>query len=117
MVIPSLTDAYDAVQAQAGNATWVGEILPVVEGPSKRIAEVLLWLFHSLGLCCATVGESAMYIGVKLRSHPDLLTIYIAHHQQKFVYRYSNFTADRSYTCIFSRLFGFPFSTSLLQTW
>jgi hypothetical protein len=78
----SLTDTHDIVQAQAGNATWVGEFLPVVEGLTKRIAEVLLWLFHSLGSCCAIVGESAMYIGGKLRSHPNFLPIYIAHHPQ-----------------------------------
>jgi hypothetical protein len=76
------TDTHDAIQAQVYNVTWLGEIHPVAEGPTKRIAGVLMWLFHSLGLCCATVGESAMYIVGNLRFRHDFLTIIIAHHSQ-----------------------------------
>ena len=50
----------------------------------KRIAEVLLWLFHSLALCCAIAGEFAMYTACKLISRPDSITIYVAYHHQKF---------------------------------
>jgi len=42
----------------------------------------MLWLFHRIGLCCAIVGESAMYVGGKLASHSDLITIYMACHRQ-----------------------------------
>jgi hypothetical protein len=79
----TIVDAHEALQAAAGNATWLNEFFPVVEGPKKRIAEVPLWLFYSLGLCCTIVGEFAMYRGGKLTSHPDLITIYIAYHPQK----------------------------------
>ena len=54
----SLTDAHDTIQDLAGNATWLCEYTPVGE---DRIAEVLLWLCHSEGLCCSIVGEYAMY--------------------------------------------------------
>ena len=40
----TITNVHDAVQATAGYATWLNEFLPVVKGPKKRIAEVLLWL-------------------------------------------------------------------------
>ena len=79
----TIADAHDALQATAGNATWLNEFLPVVEGPKKRIAQVLLWLFYNLGLCCTNVSEFAMYIGGKLTSRPDLITIYITNHPQK----------------------------------
>jgi len=36
------------------------------------------------GGCCAIVGEFALYIGGKLVSRPDLITIYIACHPQKW---------------------------------
>ena len=50
----SLADAHDTIQDLAGNATWLCEYLPVGE---DRIAEVLLWLCHSEGLCCTIAGE------------------------------------------------------------
>jgi hypothetical protein len=62
---------------------WFNEFLPVVEGPKKRISEVLLWLFYNIGLCCTIVGEFTMSIVGKLAFHPDLITIYIAYHPQK----------------------------------
>jgi hypothetical protein len=79
----TIVNAHDAVQAAAGNATWLNEFFHVVEGPKKRIAEVLLWLFYNLGLCCTVVGKFVVYIGGKLRSHPDLIIIYVAYHPQK----------------------------------
>jgi len=48
-----------------------------------RIAEVLLWLCHSEGLCCTIVGEYAMYRAGKLASRPNSLTIYIASPQTR----------------------------------
>jgi len=62
---------------------WLNQFSPVVEGPKKRIAEALLWLFYNLGLCCAVVGDFAMCIGDILAAHPDLITVYIAYHPQK----------------------------------
>jgi hypothetical protein len=34
-------------------------------------------------LCCGIVGQFAMYIGSKVTSHPNLITIYTADHPQK----------------------------------
>jgi hypothetical protein len=56
----TLTDAHDNLQSRAGNATWINEFQPVVEGPKRQIAEVLLWLFHQLSVCCTIVGEFAI---------------------------------------------------------
>jgi len=74
----SLTDAHDNVQDLAGNATWLCEYMPVGE---DRIAEVLLWLCHSEGLCCTIVGEYAMYRAGKLASRPNSINLYIANPQ------------------------------------
>ena len=71
----SFTDAHDTVQGLACNATWLNEYVPVGE---NRIAEVMLWLCHSMGLCYTIVGEYAMYRAGKLASRPDSLTLYIA---------------------------------------
>jgi len=71
----SFTDAHDTIQGFAGNATWLNEYVPVGE---DRIAEVMLWLCHSVGLCCTIVGEYAMYRAGKLASRPDSLALYIA---------------------------------------
>jgi hypothetical protein len=79
----TLTDAHDNLQTRAGNATWVNEFRPIVEAPKRHIAVVLLWLFHQLSLCCIIVGDFAMYIGGKLASRPNLVTIYIAYHPQR----------------------------------
>jgi len=79
----TIANAHDAPQATARNTTWLNEFLPVVEGPKKRIARVLLWLFYNLGVCCTIVGEFAIYIGGKLASHPNVTTIYITYHPQK----------------------------------
>ena len=45
-----LTDTHDAVQARAGNATWVNEFNSIVKSPGKLIAETMLWLCHSLAV-------------------------------------------------------------------
>ena len=80
--LTTLTHAHDSVQFLAGNATWVNQFSPVVKGPEKYV-EVLLWLFYRLRLCCGIVGQCAMYIGSKVTSHPNLITIHTAYHPQK----------------------------------
>ena len=67
------TDAHDKIQTVAGNATWFNEFTPGIVGSDKRIADVLLRLFHSLALSCTNAGEFAMYIACKLVSRPALL--------------------------------------------
>jgi len=69
------TDAHDKIQTVAENATWFNEFTPGIEGSDKRIADVQLRLFHSLALCCAIVGEFAMYIAGKLVSRHDSITM------------------------------------------
>jgi hypothetical protein len=78
----TLTDTHDSLQTKAGNATWFNKFISVVQGPKRHIAEVMPWLFHQLGLCCVIVGEFALYVGGKLASHSDLITIYMAYHPQ-----------------------------------
>lgn len=56
---------------------------PVVKGPEKYVAKVLLWLFYRLGLCCAIVRNFTMYIGSKVTPNPDLITIYTAYYPLK----------------------------------
>ena len=68
-----LTGIHDTVQAQAGVATWVPEFSPIIESSCKYIADELLWLLHSRGLCCAIVNEFPAYIAGKLISQPELL--------------------------------------------
>ena len=63
----SFTDAQDTIQGLAGNASWFNEYVPSGE---ERIAEVMLWLRHSMGLCCTIAG--------KLASRPDSLAVYVA---------------------------------------
>ena len=58
----TLVDAHEDLQILGGNATWFNQFSPVIEGPPKRIAEALLWLFYNLELCCTIVGDFAMYI-------------------------------------------------------
>ena len=50
------TDAHDTFQIVAANATLLNEFTPGIEGSDKRIADVLLRLFHSLVLYCAIAG-------------------------------------------------------------
>ena len=71
----SFTDAHDTIQGLAGNATWLNEYVPMGE---DQIAEVMLWLCHSMGLCCTIAGEYAIYRVGKLASRPDSITPYIA---------------------------------------
>ena len=51
------TDAHNTLQTVAGNATWLNEFTPCIDVSQKRIADVLVRLFHSLELCCATACE------------------------------------------------------------
>ena len=90
--LTTLTDAHDSVQTLAGNATWLNQFSPVVKGREKNVAEVLLWLFYRLGLCCEIVGRFAMYIGGKVTSHPNLITIYTAYHSR-------NLTSEMPFYC------------------
>jgi len=71
----SFTDGHDTVQGILGNATWFNEYEHKGE---DRIAEVMLWLCPSMGLCCTIVGEYAMYREGKLASRPKSLALYIA---------------------------------------
>jgi len=59
------TDPHDEIQTAARNAICFNEFTPGIVGSDKRIADVLLRLFHSLALCCAIAGEFAMYIAGK----------------------------------------------------
>ena len=69
------TDSHDTVQGMLGNATWLNEYEPRGE---DRIAEVMLWLCLSMGLCCTIVGEYPKYRAAKLASRPKSLVLYIA---------------------------------------
>jgi hypothetical protein len=79
----SLADIHDSVQAEAGNATWCNEFLPIVKSCERKVAEVLLRLFHKLGLCCGIVGDFAMYIAGKTPTHSGCITIYTGYHPAK----------------------------------
>jgi len=68
------TDSHDTIQGSAGNMTWFNEYEPRGE---DRIAEVMLWLCHSMGLCCTIVGEYAKYRAGKLASRPHSPALYI----------------------------------------
>jgi len=76
----SFTDVQDTIQCLASNTSWLNEYVPVGE---DRIAEVMLWLCHSAGLCCTIVGEYAMYRADKLASRPYSLDLYIASPQTR----------------------------------
>ena len=71
----SFTDTLDTIQGLAGNVTWFNEYESRGE---DRIAEVMLWLCHSMWFCCLIVGEYAVYRAGKLASCPDSLALYIA---------------------------------------
>ena len=43
----------------------------------------MLWLCHTVGLCCTIVGEYAMYRAGKLASRPDTLSLYTASPQTR----------------------------------
>ena len=62
------TVSHKTVQGMLGNATGFNEFVPRGE---DRIAEVMFWLYHSMGLCCTIVGEYAMYRAGKLSSRPN----------------------------------------------
>ena len=68
----SFADSHDTIEGILGNATWFNEYVPRGE---DRIAEVMLRLCHSMGLCCSIVGEYAMYRAGKLTSRPDSLAL------------------------------------------
>ena len=74
---------------------------PVLRVYDKRIADVLLRLFHSLSLCCTIACEFAMYIAGKLVSRPNSITMYVAYHSQ-------NLSSDISSLLQFERTLAFP---------
>jgi len=67
-------------------------------GSKERIAEALLWGFNLLRLCCTIAGEFAMHISGKLVSRPEVITIYIACHPQKWSADITVFFAKATYT-------------------
>ena len=69
------TDSHDAIQREVGNCIWYSEFVTCGE---DRIAEVLLWVCQSVGLCCTIAGEYAIYRGGKLASRPQSIALYIA---------------------------------------
>jgi len=71
----TFSDSHNTIQGIAGNDLWFNEYVPSGE---DRIAEVMLWLYHSMGLCCTIVCGYAMYRAGKLQSRPDSLALYIA---------------------------------------
>ena len=94
------TEAHYKIQTVAGNSTWFNEFTPGIDGSDKRITDVLLWLFHSLALCCVIADEFAMYMAGKLVSRPYSITIHIAYHRQ-------NFSSDISALLQFERTLAF----------
>jgi len=68
----SVTDSHDALRGLLGNATWFSQYEPM---DLDRIAEVMLWLCHSMGLYCSIVGGYAMYRAGKLASRPKSLAL------------------------------------------
>jgi hypothetical protein len=47
----SLLEIHDDIQVFGDNGTWFIQFSPVIEGRQKRIAEAILWLFYTLGMC------------------------------------------------------------------
>jgi len=79
----TLVDGHDFLQVLGGNTSWFNQFSPVIEGPQKRIAEALIWLFYNLGMCRVIAGDFVMYLGGILTDHPGIITVYIAYHPQK----------------------------------
>jgi len=71
----SFTDRHETIQDLLGNDTWFNQYEPRGE---DCIAEDVLWLCHTIGLCCTVVGEYAMYRAGKLASRPKSMALYIA---------------------------------------
>ena len=69
------TGGHDAIQREVGKGIWFSEFVTCGE---NRIAEVLLRLCDSVGLCCKIAAEYAMYRRGKLASRPQSITLYIA---------------------------------------
>jgi len=70
----SFTDSHETVQNLLGNETWFNQFESRGE---DRIADVILWLCHTMGLCCNVVGEYATYRAGKLASRPKSQALYI----------------------------------------
>jgi len=71
----SFSDSHDTIQGIAGNVMLLNEYVPSGE---DRFAAAILWLCHSMGLCCTIVGGYAKYRAGKLASRLDSLALYIA---------------------------------------
>jgi len=74
----SFTDSHETTEVLLGNDTWFNQYEPRGE---DRIAEVVLWLCHTMGLCCTVVGQYAMYRAGKLATRPKSMALYIARPQ------------------------------------
>ena len=70
-----LTPVHTMVQAEAGNGMWIPEFNPV-DRPECCFIEALFWLFHCHGMCCAIIGDSAMYMAGKVATFSDV-TMYV----------------------------------------
>ena len=44
-------ETHEVLQTKAGKTMWLNEYLPIVEIRKKHVTEVLLWMFHTFGLC------------------------------------------------------------------
>jgi len=75
---------HDNIKTGAGNFTWLNQLSLSIKVSEKSSTEVLLWLFHTLGLYCAIAGEFALYIGGKLVSRPDSIITHIVCHLQNW---------------------------------
>jgi len=71
----SFSDSHDTILGIALNGMCFNEYVPSGE---NRIAEVMLWLCHSIGPCCKIVGGYPVYRAGKLATLNDSLALYIA---------------------------------------
>jgi len=99
----TIVDAHDTLQAAVGNATWLNEYFPIVEGPKKRhYRSTLLAVLQPTVLLYNRWWVCYIYIGGKLASRPELITIYIAYHPQKLSRNFC-FVTNFPYSCFFFR--------------
>ena len=75
------TDSHNTIQCTTGNVTWFNDFVPSGE---DCIAEVLLLLCHSMGLCCTIACDYAIYREGKIVSRPESLGLYVASHPQSW---------------------------------
>jgi hypothetical protein len=54
-------DVHDNVQAKVGLTMLFIKFTPIVKSPKRDTADALLWTLHEFSICCAVVGEFAMF--------------------------------------------------------